>query len=134
MTIELREQLPSPDDFLRLFRTVGWTTDAGGDRLIRAIGSSWHAVCAFDGDRLVAMGRTISDGAIHALIVDVIVDPDYQGQGLGREVMRQLISRCDRAGIEMTQLFAARGKAAFYERLGFAARAAEAPGMELQRG
>jgi GNAT superfamily N-acetyltransferase len=133
MTIELREQLPSPDDFLRLFRAVGWTTNAGGDRLIRAIESSWHAVCAFEGDRLVAMGRTISDGAIHALIVDVIVDPDYQGLGLGREVMRRLISRCDEAGIEMTQLFAARGKAPFYERLGFTARAAEAPGMERRR-
>ncbi len=79
------------------------------------------------------MGRTISDGAIHALIVDVIVDPDWQGRGVGREIMTRLIARCDAAGIEATQLFCASGKAPFYEKLGFHARPENAPGMELAR-
>jgi len=130
-TIAYREELPRPEDFLRLFDAAGWRTDAAGERLERALAASWHAVCAYEGERLVGMGRTISDGAIHALIVDVIVDPAWQARGVGREIMRRLVARCEEAGIEMTQLFAADGKAPFYERLGFGARPVAAPGMEL---
>jgi len=36
-------------------------------------------------DQLVVFGRVTSDHACNALIWDVMVDPDYQGQGLGNE-------------------------------------------------
>jgi GNAT superfamily N-acetyltransferase len=130
--IEYRDELPRPEDFLRLFHAVGWPTSARGERLGRAIAASWHAVSAYDGDRLVGMGRTISDGAIHALLADVIVDPEWQGRGVGRGIMRRLLARCEEAGIEATQLFAATGKAPFYARLGFVARPPDAPGMEMR--
>jgi GNAT superfamily N-acetyltransferase len=129
--IEYLDRLPGAADFLRLFAAAGWTTDARGERLERAIAASSHAVCGYDGDRLVAMGRTMSDGAIHALIVDVIVDPEWRGRGIGREIVARLVERCVEQGIEAIQLFAADGKAPFYEKLGFAARPDDAPGMQL---
>lgn len=35
-------------------------------------------------DRLIAMGRATSDHAFNATIWDIIVDPQYQGKGLGK--------------------------------------------------
>jgi GNAT superfamily N-acetyltransferase len=130
--IDYRDELPSPEDFLRLFAAAGWRTRASAERIAGALEAAWHSVVAFEGDRLVGMGHTISDGVIHALVVDVIVDPEWQGRGIGREIMRRLIARCDEAGIESIQLFAATGKSPFYEKLGFTARPADAPGMELR--
>ncbi|WP_368736492.1 GNAT family N-acetyltransferase [Endozoicomonas sp. ONNA1] len=38
------------------------------------------------------MGRVIGDGVCNFEIVDVAVDPSYQGQGLGRKVMEYIDS------------------------------------------
>ncbi len=80
------------------------------------------------------MGRTISDGHLHALIVEVIVDPEWQLRGIGREIMTRLLARCRATGIDSIQLFCARGKRGFYEGLGFEARPQDAPGMEIPPG
>jgi GNAT superfamily N-acetyltransferase len=89
-------------------------------------------VAAYDGGRLVGSGRIVSDGVFHGLIVDVIVLPEYQGKGIGTAIMERLIE-CSRAQrIRDVELFCAKGKAAFYERLGFRARPADAPGMDLR--
>ena len=129
-----REETPSREEFLGLFASTGWETTLTPERLAGALATTWHAVCAYQGDRLVGMGRTISDGALHALIVEVIVDPACQGQGIGSEVVRRLVRRCRDAGIDQVQLFCAPGKRPFYERLGFVARRDDAPGMELDPG
>ena len=73
----------------------------------------------------------LSDGVLHALIVDVIVRPDVRGQGIGTEIMKRLVARFQEAGVLQVQLFSARGKRDFYERLGFVARPDDGPGMEL---
>ncbi len=130
-SIEYREATPSREGFLRLYASTGWETALTDDQLAGALASTWHAVCAYDGTLLVGMGRTISDGALHALIVEVIVDPAWQGRGIGSEVVRRLVRRCRDAGIDQIQLFCATGKRPFYEALGFRARPDEAPGMEL---
>jgi GNAT superfamily N-acetyltransferase len=73
----------------------------------------------------------LSDGVLHALIVDVIVTPEMRGHGIGTEIMKRLVARCREAGVLQIQLFSARGKRGFYERLGFVARPDDGPGMEL---
>lgn len=130
-SVEYREETPSREGFLRLFASTGWETTLTPDQVAGALGTTWHAVCAYHGSLLVGMGRTISDGALHALIVEVIVDPAWQGRGIGSEVVRRLVRRCRDAGIDQVQLFCAGGKRPFYEALGFRARSDEAPGMEL---
>jgi GNAT superfamily N-acetyltransferase len=131
--IEYRAELPTPDDFVRLFRSTGWdeADEVPADRLAASLPASWYAISAYRGPKLVGMGLILSDGVLHALIVDVIVEPAWQGQGIGSEIMRRLVDRCLEAGILQVQLFSARGRRPFYERLGFVARPDEGPGMEL---
>ena len=57
--------------------------------------------------------------------------PEYQGQGIGSEILSQLVVRCQEAGVRDIQLVSARNKASFYEKRGFRTRAADSPGMEL---
>jgi GNAT superfamily N-acetyltransferase len=133
MTVRYVEANPGVEDYYRLFLTTGWNEEYGftPEELGAAIARSWQVVSAYDGDRLVGTGRVISDGIHHALIVDMIVDPSYQGLGIGRAILKRILDRCQRHRIRDVQLFAARGKAGFYQRHGFAARPAEAPGMQL---
>ena len=131
--IEYRAAVPAPEAFARLFATTGWDTEG---RLTaatagEALAHTWYAVSAYDGDRLVGTGRIVGDGVLHALLGDVIVDPGYRHRGIGSEIVGRLVARCREQRILDTQLFCARGKRHFYERLGFAGRPDDAPGMEL---
>ena len=132
--LDFRESLPGADKYLALFETTGWNGEyhLSAENLHNAVRRSWYFVAAYDQDRLVATGRLVSDGVLHALIVDVIVRPEYQGQGLGSSIMRRLLDRCRQARIPDVQLFCARGKAPFYSRLGFVSRPEDAPGMDFR--
>lgn len=119
-----------------LFETTGWNDEYGAtpDELDRANRSSWFAVAAYDAERLVAFGRVVSDGVLHAMVYDMIVRPGYRRRGLGSEVLSRLLARCREAGIRDVQLFCARGKKPFYVRHGFESRPDDAPGMQLRKG
>jgi GNAT superfamily N-acetyltransferase len=130
--IDYRAELPEPGAFVRLFQTTGWLPEG---RLTvaqasTALAPTWYAVSAYAGTRLVGTGRILGDGVLHALLVDVIVDPAYQHRGIGSRIVERLVAECRRHDIVDVQLFCARGMAPFYERLGFAARPDHAPGME----
>ncbi len=131
-----RAGIPPVEAFAALFETTGWNDEfrepmSFGD-FERALGASDLAVGVYDrDDRLVGVGRVLSDGALHALIVDVIVEPSMQGRGIGTAIMQRLVAHCRERGIRDVQLFCARGKREFYERLGFRSRDPEAPGMQL---
>jgi GNAT superfamily N-acetyltransferase len=135
MDITYSDSLPDSCAQAVLFDTTGWFRNAPLDieALDQALAQSWTTLSAYDGELLVGFGRVISDGVLHALIVDLIVLPSYQGQGIGSRILEQLVARCRDAGIRTIQLFAAHGKAGFYERHSFVPRHPDAPGMELAR-
>lgn len=133
MTVSFRSGPPDPAEYLSLFETTGWNEEyrATVEELARANAASWCVVSAYDEDVLVAFGRVVSDGVLHAMIYDMIVRPDHQKTGLGSRVLALLVERCRAANIRDVQLFCARGKKGFYERNGFAERPSDAPGMQL---
>jgi GNAT superfamily N-acetyltransferase len=133
MPITYTDTLPESCAFAALIDTTGWFAQAPLDMvaLDQALAHSWATLSAYDGELLVGFGRVLSDGVIHALIVELIVLPEYQDQGIGGAILEQLVTLCRDAGIRSIQLFAARGKTGFYERHGFVPRHPDAPGMEL---
>jgi GNAT superfamily N-acetyltransferase len=74
----------SEKDYNRLRRSVGWdeipprTAQAGLD-------NSEYLISAVCGGEPVGMARIVSDGGYVRYIADVVVHPDYQGCGIGRE-------------------------------------------------
>jgi GNAT superfamily N-acetyltransferase len=90
-------------------------------------------VCAArdEAGRLVGIGRLISDGALHAFVTEMIAVPAARGAGVGGEIIDRLVAESRRRGVDDVQLFAARGRAEFYERHGFVRRPTDGPGMDL---
>ncbi len=135
MRLSYSTELPDKEHFFELFQTTGWFPDQNLDAnmLYEAISHSWYMFSVYDDRRLVGFGRVISDGVLHALIVEMIVLPDYQGKGIGKRIMHELVKKCEAHGIIDVQLFCAKGKAGFYEKYGFVSRPSDAPGMQLKR-
>lgn len=107
--------------YCRLRASVGW----GGytkEQAQRALEHSLYTIVAMEGDQAAGMGRLVGDG-IYDTLVDVVVKPEYQGQGIGRRMIQKILEEAERqtpAGGRVTlQLIAAEGKEPFYEKFGF---------------
>jgi ribosomal protein S18 acetylase RimI-like enzyme len=126
--------VPEEDLYWDLFQTTGWNEKYRFSReeLGRSLENSWHTVSVYSRRRIIGFGKVISDGVFHALIADLIVDTEFRGRGIGREIMERLVTRCREENIRDIQLFAARGKYSFYERLGSRKRDKDSPGMEYR--
>lgn len=133
--MKYNDKLPSADQFFTLFETTGWNSkyELSKDELYIALKNSWYSISVFDNDQLIGFGRIICDGIVHALILDVIVDPERQGEGIGKEIMDKLVAKCKKHKIRDIQLFCAKGKKGFYEKLGFEIRPEDGPGMQLEK-
>lgn len=49
-------------------------------------------VGAFEGERLVGFVKVIGDGGVHAFLLDTSVHRDFQGRGIGRELVTRAIA------------------------------------------
>ena len=135
MPIEFRSEIPPSDQFWILIQTTGWNAkyQLSPDELTQALRASWFVISAYEGKKLVGFGRLVSDGVLHAMIYELIVLPEYQGRGIGGEILEKLVDKCQEAGVRDIQLFCAAGKREFYEKRGFVARPNDAPGMQHAR-
>ncbi len=128
------EAIPDKSEFFELFETTGWNKNykLSSDDLYNALERSWYIVSAYNDQQLVGFGRIICDGTVHALILDLIVHPKFQQNGIGGRVLDKLVTICQQHKIRDIQLFSAKEKASFYEKRGFILRKNDAPGMEFK--
>lgn len=78
--------------------------------------SSASVVFAYDDLQLIGFGRAISDGFIQAAIYDVAVLPEYQGMGIGKQMIDKIVASLPGCNFI---LYAAPGKEIFYKKLKF---------------
>ena len=83
-----------------------------------AIGNSEPVVTVWDGSRAIGFARATSDGIYRATIWDVAIHPDYQGAGLGRQLVQTVLSHPRMCRVERVYLMTTY-KQSFYERIGF---------------
>ena len=112
----------TPEDYAMLRAREGWRalSPAQTEKALR--GSSF-LVAAKDGPRTIGMTRLMSDGGYFAVVLDVVVLPEYRGQGIGREMMSRAVQHL-RGSLQpgehsYTILACAPGKEGFYEKMGF---------------
>jgi ribosomal protein S18 acetylase RimI-like enzyme len=82
----------------------------------KAFEASHTTVFVYHADRLIGFGRAISDGAYQAAIYDCAVLPEFQGQGIGKKIMDNILSRLSHCNVI---LYASPGKEGFYQKHGF---------------
>jgi len=132
MKIEIIERLPGTDEYNHLRKTVGWEV-CGRAVIEKSLPNSLYCVCASSGNEAVGMARVIGDGGLVYYIQDVIVLPEYQGQGIGAKMMDKIMSyiRSQVKHGAIIGLMSAKGKEPFYERYGFISRPSERLGSGM---
>ena len=101
-----------------LSRTAFWAKERNSEDLQIAIANSHPVVTVWDREYLIGFARATSDGIYRAAIWDVVIDPDYQGRGLGRKLVETVLSHPKVNKVEKVYLTTTHQQS-FYERIGF---------------
>ena len=80
------------DELQKLFLSVHWESGNYPEKLVRAMHNSTRVISAWDGDKLVGLVRALDDGETVAFLHYLLVDPAYQGQYIGDELMKRIMS------------------------------------------
>jgi len=104
------------EEIVNLFNAVGWTPRLPSE-IENSFRKSTYVRIAYSGDKIVGFGRTVDDGKYYALIADLVVDPKYQGGGIGTRILNEL--RDALKDYIFTSLIAAPGKDGFYVQQGW---------------
>ena len=88
------ETVPTAETFCRL-REISGLSPRPLEAARKALPGSCYGMHILCEGKPVGMGRIVGDGALNFDIVDVAVDPLYQGKGLGRVIMETLVAWLD---------------------------------------
>ena len=104
-------------EVVALYRANNWSSAEKPERLLPALRNSHSLATARISGELVGIANVISDGHLVAYFPHMLVHPNHQRRGIGRQMMRLLLDRYS----EFHQLMlTADGDAIqFYESLGF---------------
>ncbi|MCR5691619.1 MAG: GNAT family N-acetyltransferase [Eubacterium sp.] len=91
-----------------------------------ALSNSLFTIVAMEGNHPIGMARVVGDGGYVYFVCDVIVRPDHQSRGLGRQIIEHVLTWLETqvhpGETIMVNLMSAMGKEPFYEKLGFHTR------------
>ena len=95
---------------------VGWGNPPSPDVHLNMLKGSYKVWLALDGDTVVGFIHAISDGVLTAFIPSLEVLPDYQGQGIGSELVKRMLNSLDH--LYSIDLMCDEDVVPFYQRLG----------------
>ena len=104
-------------ELCELRKAVGW------NGMLRSLSdermTSFVHVAVYDDNKLVGYADSVSNGVTDAYIQDVAVLPQYQGRGIGSELMRKMIAEISERGVYMISVVYEPSLSGFYRRFGF---------------
>jgi GNAT superfamily N-acetyltransferase len=110
---------------LDLYRSVGWSSADKPDALYKGLLASHSLLTAWHGEGLVGLCNAISDGHLVVYFPHMVVRPDYQGRGIGTQLMIRMMARY--RGFHQQALIADGRAIDFYKKLGFVRAGATEP-------
>ncbi|MDP9864151.1 MULTISPECIES: GNAT family N-acetyltransferase [Streptosporangium] len=108
---------------------VGWPVAASPEQHLAVLRGSYRAFVAIDEEteRVIGSVNMISDGVLTAYVPWLEVLPEYQGQGIGSELMRRILA--DTEHLYSIDLLCEAPLQPYYERFGML----PVPGMSRLR-
>lgn len=79
--------IPDLDALASLYSSVQWAHADNPESLQKAVSQSGWVVTAWHEDNLVGLARVLTDGVFVAYFQEMLVHPDYQHQGVGKELL-----------------------------------------------
>lgn len=97
---------------------VGWKEYPSPEKLLAILKNSNYIVLAIDDEsgKVVGFINTISDGVLSAYIPLLEVLPQYQGRGIGSELVKRMLKNLD--GYYMIDVVCDESVQKFYEKFG----------------
>jgi GNAT superfamily N-acetyltransferase len=109
------------DQLHQLYLNEWWSKDRDRADVPTLLANSDLVIALWDESpqRLAGFCRVLTDWVYRAIVFDVIVAPDYRGQGLGGRLIQQVTAHPRLAQVECIQLFCTPDMQPFYEQYGF---------------
>jgi ribosomal protein S18 acetylase RimI-like enzyme len=77
-----------------IYKKESWNAYLKDDgKLIRAFNNSLHIVGAFDNNKLIGFIRCVGDGEHIVVVQDLIIDPEYQRRGIGKDLLSKIMQK-----------------------------------------
>ncbi len=131
--VTVRVETPTPEQHqaLRVKAGMPRRSDRG---TVKGLQNTLYGICLYLNDEIVGMGRVVGDGGMVFHLVDIVVDPECQGLGLGKLIMEHLmewiLQEADETAI--ISLIADIPADGLYRQFGFDYSRPESVGMEYQ--
>jgi GNAT superfamily N-acetyltransferase len=94
-----------------------WASGRSFETVERLVREASRVVGLYHDGALVGFARAVSDGVAVAYLADVYVLPGYRGQGLGEELVREIVEHGELANVRW--LLHTRDAHALYAKVGF---------------
>lgn len=120
MNLIYTEEIPKKEDLYQLYEGLGWNEflKLSPDELLKAMKGSWYSVYVYNGSKLIATGRVISDGVTNAYLCGLGVDSGFRNKGIGTEISKMLVKHCLDNNLHI-QFFCEEHLVPYYEKMGF---------------
>ncbi|MFH2093627.1 MAG: GNAT family N-acetyltransferase [Pseudomonadota bacterium] len=115
-------QTAPENDLIQLYQQAGWLEPSSDGQTVfsqNIVKKSAVFAGAFDGEKMIGMGRALSDLISDAYIQDVTVLTPYRGRGIGGKIIQLLVKKLQENGVDWIGLVGEPGTLSFYEKLGF---------------
>ena len=116
----------TPGQLQDLFLSVEWSSGHFPDKLAVAMRNFKTVFSAWDGDKLIGMICAMDDGVMNAYVHYLLVRPEYQGKGVGQQLVEQM--KAQYKDYLRIVVVAYNNEVGFYEHCGFS-RATDASPM-----
>jgi GNAT superfamily N-acetyltransferase len=113
------------ESVLPLYIRNQWAAAEKPDELLKALMNSHTLITAWADERLVGLGNAISDGHLVVYYPHLLIMPEFQRKGIGRQIMRVLSDKY--RGIHQQILLADDQAIDFYKKCGFRRAGATQP-------
>lgn len=116
--IKYSEQRNIPiEKILPIYEAHNWSSAKKPELLHKALIGSHSLVSAWNDEELVGIGNAISDGFLVVYYPHLLVSPKYQGQGIGKKMIKILTEKYQ---VMHMQILTSDAEAiGFYEKCGF---------------
>ncbi|TPH17295.1 GNAT family N-acetyltransferase [Litorilituus lipolyticus] len=127
---QIIERVTPAEDFVRLRKVTGLTPRS----LLaaqKALPNSLYGVHIILNNEVIGMARVVGDGALNFDIVDVAVDPTYQGLGYGAMLMEYVMKYLDKTAMPTAYITLMADVPELYLKFGFKYSRPESEGMYM---
>lgn len=107
----------SAKDISDLREAVGWNRME--KEYANPLMTSYYHIAVYEKDEMVGYIDCVSNGVTDAYIQDLMVHPDYQGKGMGTDLMNQMIMYLKEKHIYIISVVFEEGLKPFYDKFGF---------------